>query len=95
MSIILFISGSTVDSSIDFKCDENNIIVHCSNKTYENCTIQYKMSEDILPPGSTKVIHYSPDIQNVELVVYMESTTLEQGLDLNDRGKSTSGVICI
>ena len=85
----MFFSESTVGSSIDFKCDENNIIVHCSNRTYENCTIQYKMREDILPPGSTKVIHYSPEIQNIKVIVHMESTTLQQEFDLNDRGKST------
>ena len=51
------------------------------------------MSEDILPPGSTKVIHYSPEILNVKVIVYMESITLQQEFDLNDRGKLTSGVL--
>ena len=89
-------SGSTVDSSIDFECDENNIIVHCSNRTYENCTIQYNMSGHItLPPGNTRRILYSQEIQKVKVIVYMESTTLQQELDLNDRGKLTSGIIGI
>ena len=74
---MLFFSGGSVDSSIELECEKNSIIVHCSNRSNGNCTIQYKMSEDILPPGSIKVIHYSREIKNVELIVYMELTTLQ------------------